>query len=200
MKKKIILGIVFIAMLFCVTACDTNNPGGDNPGNAETNLIKVTNETKALGIFTDMIRNLEFTSEVAGTTTNLLNAVISGEQTITAKLLAGAGKTEASYEVKIGAVIKGIGLVYDPETDTGYIYALTQENKLYLATVTRSGDIQVKRLEIDEVDAIAAVYTDLEGVGKSQASVIIRTKAAEYFTDYQFAGDSTKVIRKITSK
>lgn len=196
-KKKLMLGLILVLFVFGLAACkkrtNDDNPGtGNNGGDKAGNVIKMSSETKTLEIFNDMINNIEFTSDIAGTTSNSLTATIMGDGVINATF----NDLGITKEVKINAVLKGLGVVNN-NGDDGYIHVLTEDGHMYYVKVTKTSEPVVYKYDIENVESFASLDTDLEGKGESQAAVIIKSKNGEYYTDYKFTGDSNLVLRKI---
>ena len=196
-KRNLMLGLILVLFVFGLTACKKtpSNEGGQGTGNNGSNtgnVIKMSSDTKTLSIFNDMINNIEFTSDVAGTTSNSLTATIMGDGVIKATF----NDLGINKEVKIEGVLKGLGVVNN-NGDDGYIHVLTEDGHMYYVKLTKTSEPVVFKYEIDNVESFASLDTDLEGKGESQAAVIIKNKNGEYYTDYRFTGDSGLILRKI---
>ncbi len=196
MKKGLKLFGLFFAIALCLTLAGCDTKPGSNSGNGG---IAVSEEPKALKLFGNMISNLEFTNEVAGTKYGQFSAVMAGNGKVSYKYDANnQGDSEISREVSVDAKLNGLTIASDNKT--GNIYVITDTNEVYSIHTERAAEAVVKKMSISNVESFVAMYADLEGTGDYQNIVIMKTKDGKYYTDYKFSTDEKEVIRQIVAE
>ena len=189
MKKKLLLVIV---MLLLITGCKKNNKPVETKPEVIDNTPK-TSEVKHISMFDEMIQNITFTSEVAGTTDNNLSAILTGTNELKATIKTDK---EINYTIKYDEEIKGISIVYFE--NEGFIYALTNDNHVYYSKVNETEYTAPQKFNIGNVKEMAALYTDLSGTGNYQRVIVIKTNEERYYTDYSFDNNPNRTLIEIS--
>lgn len=189
MKKKLLLVIV---VLLLITGCKKNNKPVETKPEVIDNIPK-TSEVKHISMFDEMIQNITFTSEVAGTMDNNLSVIFTGLKEL--KVTLNTDK-EINYTISYDEDLKGVSIVC--QENEGYIYVLTQNNHVYYSKVTTTEVTKPQKYNIENASEIAALYTDLIGEGNSQSVVIVKTSDDKYFTDYSFDNNPNRTLIEIS--
>ena len=199
MKKNIkVIGLLIIISSILV-ACNkdnsniNNNVEENNP--TENTVTQVKDEAIKIDLFDDMMMSLPFANDVAGTSFGVFSAVITGEKVLNVKFNL---EEEISFDINTDEKLVSLSLSYDEEY--GYIFALSEDNKVCLYKVSKTKDVEKIKYNIDNADSIVALNTDLEGEGNYQTIVIVKSKEGRYYTDYSFKGETKRTLKEITRK
>jgi hypothetical protein len=103
-----------------------------------------------------------------------------------------------NHEVILDSKPISLDVSYDNKTEKGYVYALTEDGKIYRIEMVEKKDVTKIRYDIPNVDSFVIMTADIEGNNQYKSTIIIKSSDNKYYTDYKFAGDTDTVIRQLT--